>query len=172
MPSHLGPVIWSWPARTRKESEQALGIRRYAAVKAALRKYRSVKPSGYTAHDYEASTAVWRTTRSGDVSVSRQFQNAELLVHETAIALFDGVFGPLKPGRSRSRREGESSSYLCDRLSRTRVPSQRQLPTNQDYAVSTREYQTDQSSLKSAPTAAGPVLEQQQKPPHRFALLT
>ena len=60
-----------------------------------------------------------------------------------------------RAGRSRSRHEGESSSYLCDRLSRTRVPSQRQLPTNQDYAVSTREYQTDQSSLTSAPTAAG-----------------
>src|SRR5438105_2213281 len=68
-----------------------------------------------------------------------------------------------RAGRSRSRHEGESSSYLCDRLSRTRDVSQRQLPTNQDYAVSTREYQTDQSSLKSAPTAAGPVLEQQQK---------
>ncbi len=37
---------------------------------------------------------------------------------------------------------------LCDRLSRTRDNSQRQLPTDQDYAVSTREYQTDQSSLK------------------------
>ena len=60
-----------------------------------------------------------------------------------------------RAGRSRSRHEGESSSYLCDRLSRTRDVSQRQLPTNQDYAVSTREYQTDQSSLTSAPTAAG-----------------
>src|SRR6266487_5021833 len=76
-----------------------------------------------------------------------------------------------RAGRSRSRHEGESSSYLCDRLSRTRVPSQRQLPTNQDYAVSTPEYQTDQSSLTSAPTAAGPVLEQQQKPPHGFAAM-
>ena len=76
-----------------------------------------------------------------------------------------------RAGRSRSRHEGESSSYLCDRLSRTRDVSQRQLPTNQDYAVSTREYQTDQSSLTSAPTAAGPVLEQQQKPPHGFAAM-
>src|SRR5205807_5276778 len=76
-----------------------------------------------------------------------------------------------RAGRSRSRHEGESSSYLCDRLSRTRDVSQRQLPTNQDYAVSTREYQTDQSSLTSVPTAAGPVLEQQQKPPHGFAAM-
>jgi hypothetical protein len=76
-----------------------------------------------------------------------------------------------RASRSRSRHEGESSSPLCDRLSRTRVPSQRQLPTNQDYAVSTREYQTDQSSITSAPTAAGPVLEQQQKPPHGFAAI-
>jgi hypothetical protein len=49
---------------------------------------------------------------------------------------------------SRSKHEGESSFALCDRLSRTRVNSPRQLPTDQDYAVSTREYQTDQSSLK------------------------
>src|ERR1700721_1594042 len=74
-----------------------------------------------------------------------------------------------RAGRRRSRHEGESSSYLCDRLSRTRDVSQRQLPTHQDDAVSTREYQTDQSSLKSAPTAAGPVLEQQQERPHGFA---
>src|SRR5665213_984393 len=64
---------------------------------------------------------------------------------------------------SRSKHEGESSYALCDRLRRTRDFSQRQLPTDQDYAVSTREYQTDQSSLKPAPAAAGPVLEQRQK---------
>jgi hypothetical protein len=66
--------------------------------------------------------------------------------------------------------EGEPSESLCDRLSRTRDTSQRQLPTDHDYAVSTREYQTDQSSLKPASTAAGPVLEQQQlKQTHRLA---
>src|ERR1700686_1419112 len=76
---------------------------------------------------------------------------------------------------SRSTHEGESSQSLCDRLSRTRDLSQRQLPTDHDYAVSTREYQTDQSSLKPAPTAARPVLEQrkkqrqQQKQPHGCA---
>jgi hypothetical protein len=68
-----------------------------------------------------------------------------------------------RASRSRSKHEGESSTALCDRLSRTRDTSQRQLPTDQDYAVSTREYQTDQSSLKPAPTAAGPVLDQRQK---------
>jgi len=51
-----------------------------------------------------------------------------------------------KASRSRSVHEGESSTALCDRLSRTRATSQRQLPTDQDYAASTREYQTDQSS--------------------------
>ena len=60
---------------------------------------------------------------------------------------------------SLSTHEGETSESLCDRLDRTRDTSQRQLPTDQDYAVSTREYQTDQSSLKHAPTVAGPVLE-------------
>src|SRR5271169_3672932 len=77
---------------------------------------------------------------------------------------------------SRSQHEGESSFALCDRLSRTRDNSQRQLPTDQDYAVSTREYQTDQSSLKTAPTAARSVLEkrrkQRQQQTHRLHRLT
>ena len=55
-----------------------------------------------------------------------------------------------RPSSSPSTHEGEPSKSLCDRLSRTRATSQRQLPTDQDYAVSTREYQTDQSSLKLA----------------------
>ena len=78
---------------------------------------------------------------------------------------------------SRSMHVGESSYALCDRPSRTRDFSQRQLPTDHDCAVSTREYQTDRSSLKSAPTAARPVLgkrpmqrqRQKQKQPHSFA---
>ena len=73
---------------------------------------------------------------------------------------------------SRGKHEGESSFALCDRLSRTRDTSQRQLPTDHDYAVPTREYQTDQSSLKPAPAAARSVLEKQrqrQKQPHGFA---
>src|SRR5665213_3634805 len=77
---------------------------------------------------------------------------------------------------SRGKHEGESSFGLCDRLSRTRDNSQRQLPTDQDYAVSTREYQTDQSSLKSAPTAARSVLgkrrNQRQQQTHRLCRLT
>src|SRR5260370_2278210 len=56
---------------------------------------RSIKTCGDATHDYRAKTAVWGTIRSGDVSVSSQFQNAELLRQETAIALFDGFFGPL-----------------------------------------------------------------------------
>jgi hypothetical protein len=77
---------------------------------------------------------------------------------------------------SRGKHEGESSFGLCDRLSRTRDNSQRQLPTDQDYAVSTREYQTDQSSLKTAPTAARSVLgkrrRQRQQQTHRSSRLT
>jgi hypothetical protein len=79
---------------------------------------------------------------------------------------------------SQSKHEGESSFALCDRLSRTRDNSQRQLPTDHDYAVPTREYQTDQSSLKSAQAAARSVLEkkqrqrQLQKLPHYLAELT
>ena len=72
--------------------------------------------------------------------------------------------------RSRSKHEGESSAEVCDRLSRTRVSSQRQLPTDHDYAVPTREYQLDQSSPLPATAAADPVLEvQRQKQPQRFA---
>ena len=78
-----------------KEAERADGIRCPAAVKVALCQFRSVKPSGDTAHDYGAETAVRRTIRSGDVSVSRHFQNAELLGQETAIPLSDGFIGPL-----------------------------------------------------------------------------
>jgi hypothetical protein len=71
--------------------------------------------------------------------------------------------------RSRSKHEGESSADICDRLSRTRVSSQRQLPTDHDYAVPTREYQLDQSSPLPASAAAVSVLEiQKQKPPLRF----
>ena len=72
-----------------------------------------------------------------------------------------------RASRSRSAHEGEPSTALCDRLSRTRDSSQRQLPTDQDYAVSTREYQTDQSSLKAAPAAAGLVLDKRQKQQQR-----
>jgi hypothetical protein len=64
---------------------------------------------------------------------------------------------------SRGKHEGDPSFALCDRLSRTRGNSQRQLPTDHDYAVPTREYQTDQSSLKPAPAAARSVLGKQQK---------
>jgi hypothetical protein len=82
----------------------------------------------------------------------------------------------IRASSSRSKHEGESSFGLCDRLSRTRDNSQRQLPTDQDYAVSTREYQTDQSSLKTAPTAARSVLDkrpkQRQQQTHRSRRLT
>ena len=79
-----------------------------------------------------------------------------------------------RAGSSQSKHEGEPSFALCDRLSRIRDNSQRQLPTDHDYAVPTREYQTDQSSLKTAPTAARSVFgktkkqRQRQKQPHGF----
>src|SRR5271163_3766115 len=79
-----------------------------------------------------------------------------------------------RAGSSQGKHEGEPSLGLCDRLDRTRDNSQRQLPTDHDYAVSTREYQTDQSSLKTAPTAARSVFgkrnkqRQRQKQPHRY----
>ncbi len=83
-----------------------------------------------------------------------------------------------RAGSSQGKHEGEPSLGLCDRLNRTRDNSQRQLPTDHDYAVPTREYQTDQSSLKTAPTAARSVFgkgqkqRQRQKQPHSCAELT
>jgi hypothetical protein len=68
--------------------------------------------------------------------------------------------------RSRSKHEGESSAEICDRLSRTRGSSQRQLPTDHDYAVPTREYQLDQSSLIPATAAADLVLDRERRPAH------
>ena len=62
-----------------------------------------------------------------------------------------------------SKHEGESSLALCDRLDRTRANSQRQLPTDHDYAVPTREYQTDQSSLITAQAAACSVLAERRR---------
>ena len=66
---------------------------------------------------------------------------------------------------SQGKHEGESSLGLCDRLDRTRDNSQRQLPTDHDYAVPTREYQTDQSSLKTAPTARSVFGKRERKLP-------
>jgi hypothetical protein len=71
-----------------------------------------------------------------------------------------------KVSRSRSKHEGESSAEICDRLSRTRVRSQRQLPTDHDYAVPTREYQLDQSSPLPATAAADPVLDRKKRRAH------
>jgi hypothetical protein len=65
------------------------------------------------------------------------------------------------------KHEGEPSLGLCDRLDRTRDNSQRQLPTDHDYAVPTREYQTDQSSLKPAQAAARFVLGERQRQPQK-----
>ena len=68
---------------------------------------------------------------------------------------------------SLSKHEGESSLALCDRLDRTRANSQRQLPTDHDYAVPTREYQTDQSSLITAQAAARSVLTERRRQPQK-----
>src|SRR3981189_47635 len=51
---------------------------------------------------------------------------------------------------SRGKHEGESSFALCDRLSRTRDNSQRQLPTDHDYAVPTHIYPTNGSPRQNA----------------------
>ena len=68
--------------------------------------------------------------------------------------------------RRRSKHEGEPSAYICDRLCRTRVSSQRQLPTDHDYAVPTREYQLDQSSPLPATAAADLALDRKKRPSH------
>src|SRR5258708_36818583 len=55
----------------------------------------SIETGGDAAHDYRASAAERRTVGPGDVSVSRQLQNAKLLGQQPAIAFLDRVFGPL-----------------------------------------------------------------------------
>src|SRR5271170_373873 len=83
-----------------------------------------------------------------------------------------------RAGSSQGKHEGEPSLGLCDRLNLTRDNSQRQLPTDHDYAVPTREYQTDQSSLTTAPTAARSVFgkyksnDNDKNNPTDFAVLT
>jgi hypothetical protein len=80
-----------------------------------------------------------------------------------------------RAGSSQGKHEGEPSLGLCDRLDRTRDNSQRQLPTDHDYAVPTREYQTDQSSLKLLRlllALSSGKQRQQQKQPHRSCGLT
>jgi hypothetical protein len=72
-----------------------------------------------------------------------------------------------KVSRSRSKHEGESSAgNLRQAFGRTRGSSQRQLPTDHDYAVPTREYQLDQSSPLPATAAADPVLVRKKRPAH------
>ena len=72
-----------------------------------------------------------------------------------------------KVSRSRSKHEGEpSTGNLRQAFGRTRGSSQRQLPTDHDYAVSTREYQLDQSSPLPATAAADPVLVRKKRPAH------
>jgi hypothetical protein len=56
--------------------------------------------------------------------------------------------GRASSGRAAHGKQGPHK-FLCGRpCSRTRVPSVRQLPTDHDYAASTREYQADQPSQK------------------------
>jgi hypothetical protein len=76
-----------------------------------------------------------------------------------------------RASRSRSRHEGESSYALCDRLSRTRDTSPRQLPTDHDHAVPTREYQTDQSS-PTLPRLLLALPSKNKKPPTAVQRLT
>ena len=57
--------------------------------------------------------------------------------------------------RSRSKHEGESSADICDRLNRTRVSSQRQLPTDHDYAVPTRDFEHSFSAMNARPRCRG-----------------
>jgi hypothetical protein len=76
-----------------------------------------------------------------------------------------------RAGSSPSKHEGEPSFALCDRPSRIRDNSQRQLPTDHDYAVPTREYQTDQSSLNLPRAAARSVLEKEQDQRQKHHLL-
>jgi hypothetical protein len=123
-------------------------------------------------------------------------KNGSVSIHRQSRWLYGcwplkGAFSQPSEAKARTKAKARSSCYLQDHrqeptpvnVKRLLPPrqrrgissrfSQRQLPTDQDYAVLTREYQTDQSSLIPATVAAGPVLEkrqkQRQKRPHRCA---
>jgi len=82
------------PGRAGKRSERCNP--RSAPVKVSLRRSRFQFSRAATPQTMTGpALAKRRTVRPGDVSVSRQFQNAELLGQETGDSLFDGVFGPL-----------------------------------------------------------------------------
>ena len=55
------------------------------------------------------------------------------------------------------------AKFLFQVIAERAENSRRQFPTDHDYAVPTREYQTDQSSLKPAQAAARSVLGKKQK---------
>ena len=108
--------------------------------------------------DYFQAARCSLTTTRAKQNLLRRNKNAESM--NADIHLED------RAGSSQGKHEGEPSLGLCDRLDRTRDNSQRQLPTDHDYAVPTREYQTDQSSLTTAPTAARSVFgKRKRKPP-------
>jgi hypothetical protein len=98
---------------------------------------------------------------TGTKSKNKNFPNKEKA--KTDQPMNNAIQFEDRVSRSRSKHEGESSAEVCDRLSRTRVRSQRQLPTDHDYAVPTHEYQRDQSSPLPATAAADHVLEVQRQ---------
>jgi hypothetical protein len=57
--------------------------------------------------------------------------------------------------RSRSKHEGESSADICNRLNWTRASSQRQFPTDHDYAVPTRDFEHSFSAMNTRPRCRG-----------------
>src|ERR1700756_5967961 len=125
-----------------------------------------IEPGGNAAYDYEAGTAVRRTTRPGDVSISRHLQNAKLLGQKTAIALIDCILGPLIDvripdgavigGNERNTAEGVVRSMPVQKR-RTQALTLRILATAFCLAVRCDEEPLD--------TAGGDVID----PEHHFA---
>jgi hypothetical protein len=71
-------------------------------------------------------------------------------------------------GREVHGKENPRKHYAEGSSGRTRVASPRQLPTDHDYAVSTREYQSDQPSRKpSRPRFALPPTREKKEEENR-----
>ena len=94
---------------------------------------------GYWKQSGNGRQAASRLTATKDKNIPKN-EKQKILTYEQFTHLEH------RASSSQGKHEGESSLGLCDRLDRTRDNSQRQLPTDHDYAVPTREYQTDQSS--------------------------
>src|SRR4029077_1017094 len=90
----MGPRVGDLFGSNSRLLSRTSSIKRLWALR-AHRRPPSIQPGSDAAHDYGTGTAERRAIRPGDVAVSCQRQDTELLVLETTKALVNGLLGPL-----------------------------------------------------------------------------